>query len=197
MIQKKQIRNKRLGSHNTCGFSLQPLSSARKIVHPFCLKILIMISNDWSTIIITFHTFHPVLIVLIEHLQKVLFYNVVLPQTGKILWSWTPPSIYRFILYMLCFMCCKMTIFLFWFKFTWHMRHLILMEKNEKLNMAIIEQTITCFGVTPFTNFALIKGYPWTSYRSIQLSSIQPDTGHWWLGPLQTFWINKGEHKMN
>ena len=48
-----------------------------------------------------------------------------------------------------------------------------------------------------FTNFALIKGYPWTSYRSIQLSSIQPDTGHWWLGPLQTFWINKGAHKMN
>ena len=96
-------------------------------------------------------------------------------------------------LYVLCAVKWQYSFF----KFKWHMRHLILLEKNKKLNIAIIEQTITCFGVTPFTNFALIKGYPWTSYRSIQLSSIQPDTGHWWLGPLQTFWINKGAHKMN
>ena len=99
--------------------------------------------------------------------------------------------------FFICYVLCAVKWQYSFFKFKWHMRHLILLEKNKKLNIAIIEQTITCFGVTPFTNFALIKGYPWTSYRSIQLSSIQPDTGHWWLGPLQTFWINKGEHKMN
>ena len=78
------------------------------------------------------------------------------------------------------------------FRFKWHISSLILLEKNIKLNIAIIEQTIICFGVTPFTNFTFTIINPWTSYKSIQLSSIQSDTG---LRPIQTFWINKEAHK--